>query len=169
MTRCTGYLSIVMRTACIFAMAALPTLFARNAAHGAGNPIVYPAQGQTTAQMEQDKYACYQWAKAQTGFDPMAAPVATAPPPQQQGGMLKGAAGGAALGAIVGAIAGNAGEGAAIGAASGGIFGGMLRRKSMMEQEQYAQQQAANYEQQRGYYNRAWGACMTGKGYSVAW
>ncbi len=138
------------------------------AAFAQQQPIVYPSRGQTSQQMEQDKFQCYEWAKGQTGFDPMQAPTATAPPPQQQGGLLRGAAGGAALGAVIGAIAGNAGEGAAIGAASGGIFGGLRRRRSMMEQQQYAQQQAASYEQRRSTYNGAWGACMTGRGYTVA-
>ena len=134
----------------------------------AQQPIVYPSKGQTSQQMEQDKFQCYEWAKGQTGFDPMQAPTATAAPPQQQGGALRGAAGGAAMGAAIGAIAGNAGEGAAIGAASGGIFGGLRRRRSEMEQQQYAQQQAASYQQRRGTYNSAWGACMTGRGYTVA-
>ncbi len=64
-----------------------------------------------------DELECYNWAKQQSGFDPMAAPQATAPPTQQQssgGGALGGAAPGAAIGAVGGAIAGNAGKGAAI-------------------------------------------------------
>jgi hypothetical protein len=130
-------------------------------------PIVYPAKGQSANNMEQDKYSCYQWAKGQTGFDPMQAPTATAPPPQKKGGAVRGAAGGAALGAAVGAIAGNAGKGAAIGAASGGIVGGARRMRSQKEQQQYSQQQASGYEQRRSQYNRAWGACMEGKGYTV--
>jgi hypothetical protein len=133
----------------------------------AQDPYVYPTQGQSNKKMEQDKYSCYQWAKGQTGFDPMQAPTATAPPPSTKGGALRGAAGGAALGAAVGAIAGDAGKGAAIGAASGGIIGGARRAKSNQEQQQYAQQQAAGYEQQRNGYNRAWGACMEGRGYTV--
>ncbi|MRR58461.1 MAG: hypothetical protein EG824_09660 [Deltaproteobacteria bacterium] len=133
----------------------------------AQEPFVYPTQGQSNQKMEQDKYSCYQWAKGQTGFDPMQAPTATAPPPQTKGGALRGAAGGAALGAAVGAIAGDAGKGAAIGAASGGIIGGARRAKSTQEQQQYAEQQSASYEQQRNGYNRAWGACMEGRGYTV--
>lgn len=136
-------------------------------AYAAQEPIVFPARGQSNEQMEGDKYACYSWAKGQTGFDPMQAPTATAPPPPTKGGVLRGAAGGAALGAAVGAIAGDAGKGAAIGAASGGIIGGARRQKSKSKQEQYAQQQAAGYDQRRGEYNRAWGACMEGKGYTV--
>jgi hypothetical protein len=133
----------------------------------AQEPYVYPSQGQSQQQMEQDKFSCYQWAKGQTGFDPMQAPQASAPPPQQKGGALRGAAGGAAMGAAIGAIAGNAGKGAAIGAASGGIIGGARRVQSQKEQQQYAQQQSAQYNQQRSEYNRAWGACMSGRGYTV--
>lgn len=147
-------------------VALLAAVISSGAVH-AQEPFVYPTTGQSQKQMEQDKYACYQWAKGQTGFDPMQAPTATAPPPEQKGGAVRGAAGGAALGAAVGAIAGDAGKGAAIGAASGGIIGGARKRQSQQQQQQYSQQQAANYEQRRGEYNRAWSACMEGKKYTV--
>ena len=65
------------------------------------DPIVYPKNGQSQKQMEKDKYACYSWAKGQTGFDPTQAPRVTAPPPQQytpQGGAVRGAARGALVG-----------------------------------------------------------------------
>ena len=45
--------------------------------------VIYPAKGQNNEQMEKDKYECYQWAKQQTGFDPMQQPQASTPPPQQ--------------------------------------------------------------------------------------
>ncbi len=135
--------------------------------YAAQEPFVFPAQGQSNQQTEQDKYSCYTWAKGQTGFDPMQAPTATAPPPAPKGGAVRGAAGGALAGAAIGAIAGDAGKGAAIGAASGGIIGGARRQRSIKQQQQYAQQQAAGYEQKRSEYNRAWGACMEGKGYTV--
>jgi hypothetical protein len=32
-------------------------------------PVIYPAKGQSPAQMDQDKLACFQWGKAQSGFD----------------------------------------------------------------------------------------------------
>src|SRR6185295_5902079 len=88
----------------------------------AAEPIVFPKNGQSKEQQEQDQFACYKWAKEQTGFDPMK-PVehaSTAPP---QGGAVKGAAKGAAIGAVGGAIAGDAGKGAAIGAGVGGAGG----------------------------------------------
>ena len=68
--------------------------------------IVYPSKGQNQEQIEKDKFACYTWAKEQTGFDPMAPPTATAPPPKkeaEQGGAVRGAARGALLGVAVGA------------------------------------------------------------------
>ena len=69
------------------------------------------------------------------------------------------------------AIAGDAGKGAAIGAASGGVMGGMRRQDQVRQQEQvqerWAQEQAAQYAQKRNHYNRAYGACLEGKGYTV--
>jgi hypothetical protein len=133
----------------------------------AAEPIVYPAKGQSQDQMEKDKYSCYSWAKGQTGFDPMkqAPAPTTAPPPQ--GGAVKGAAKGAAVGAAAGAIAGDAGKGAAIGAAAGGAGGAIKKRSGQKEQQAKAQQQAAAADQKRADYNRAWGACLEGKGYTV--
>jgi predicted lipid-binding transport protein (Tim44 family) len=154
-------------TSCLSVLIAATALFPYGIARAAQEPYVYPSKGQSKDQTEKDKYACYQWAKGQTGFDPMQQPTASAPPPQQKGGVVKGAAGGAALGAIGGAIAGDAGKGAAIGAATGGVIGGVRRNRSNKEQEQYAQQQAAEYNQKRSEYNRAWGACLEGKGYTV--
>ena len=52
--------------------------------------IVYPNDDQSPDQQEQDQFQCYTWAKGQTGFDPMAPPTASKPPPQkepQQGGV----------------------------------------------------------------------------------
>jgi hypothetical protein len=137
-------------------------------------PVIYPAKGQTQEQMQKDKSECYNWAKGQSGFDPMAPPTASSPPPQQgapQGGVVKGAARGAVVGVAVGAIAGDAGKGAAIGAAGGGLMGGMRRRDQAAQeqhaQQQWEQQQAANLAQKRGVYNRNFAACMEGRGYTV--
>ena len=139
--------------------------------------IIYPSKGQSAEQMEKDKFECYSWGKGQTGFDPMEVPKATAPPPQQQsggsvaGGAVRGGLGGAALGAAVGAIAGNAGKGAAIGATSGGLLGGARRHSQgsgdRQRQQQWEQEQVANYQRNRDSYNRAYRACLEGRGYSV--
>jgi len=103
-----------------------------------------------------DAYECYNWAKAQSGVDP-GAPPPPAQPGQRARGAVGGAPRGAALGAAVGAIAGDAGKGAAAGAVVGGVHG---RRRSMAAQQ--AQQQAT-----RSAYDRAFAACMEGRGYTV--
>jgi outer membrane lipoprotein SlyB len=140
----------------------------------AQDPIVYPSQGQSNDQIEQDKYQCYNWAKQQTGFDPMQVPTATsAPPPKQSEG--HGAVGGAARGALgglaVGAIAGDKKKGAKIGAVSGGLVGGMRRndaqKQNKKQQKQWEKQQTSNYANQRNNYNRAYSACLGGRGYTV--
>ena len=138
------------------------------------DPYVYPAKGQSKQQQEKDQYQCYEWAKGQSGFDPMKQPKATSPPPPQQapeGGLLRGGARGAAVGAVGGAIGGNAGKGAAIGALAGGMIGGMRRRHQAQDeaqqQQQWADNQAANYQQNRGNYDRAYSACLRGRGYTV--
>lgn len=141
--------------------------------------VIYPAKGQSNEQTEKDKYACYSWAKGQTGFDPMVAPQATIPPPAQQqksvvGGAVVGGVGGAALGAGIGAIAGGsrgAGKGAGIGALAGGTLGGVRshsqNQQAEQAQRQSEQNQAAQYQQGRNNYNRAFGACLEGRGYTV--
>jgi hypothetical protein len=134
---------------------------------------IYPNAGQSNEQMEKDKYECYSWAKQQTGFDPMQKPTASSPPPEQttSGGAVSGAARGAAVGAIGGAIAGDAGKGAAIGAGTGAAMGGMRRRSSQRRNEQaqaqWEQEQKAQYQAARNEYNRAYGACLEGRDYTV--
>ncbi len=137
--------------------------------------VVYPAKGQSSEQMEKDKFECYGWAKGQSGFDPMAPPTATAPPPPQTdsgasvgGGAVKGAV----LGTLIGGIAGgNWGHGAAYGAAAGGLVGGVRSRDDRVRNEQaqaqWEQQQAAQYQQRRNNYNRNYAACLQGRGYTV--
>lgn len=137
--------------------------------------IVFPARGQSQEQMERDKYDCYTWSKQETGFDPMQPQATTAPPPQPQGPSgqrIRGAARGAAVGAVAGEIADDdAGKGAAAGAAAGTMAGGMKtrqgRRQQAQEQQQVTQQQETAYGEARNTYNRAFGACMEGKGYTV--
>jgi hypothetical protein len=139
--------------------------------------IVYPAKGQSEDQMEQDKFQCYSWAKKETGFDPMEIPKATAPPPKTEapkGGAGRGAVAGAATGAIVGGIAKGkkgAGRGAVIGGGSGALLGGMRRESQRKEEEQarnqWEREQGNAYMQKRNTYNRAYGACLEGKGYTV--
>ena len=148
--------------------------FVAGAAFAQTEVIVYPAQGQSQEQMEKDKFECYSWAKQTSGFDPMAPPTATEPAPQKeakQGGIVRGGVGGAAVGGVAGAIAGDTKKGLAIGAASGALLGGMRRRNQVKREEQtqqqWEQQQVAQYTQNRNEYNRAYAACLEGRGYTV--
>jgi predicted lipid-binding transport protein (Tim44 family) len=139
--------------------------------------IIYPAQGQSNEQMEQDRFQCYTWGRDNSGFDPMAPPTATKPPPRQEegGGALQGAAMGGAVGGAIGGIAKGSKKGlfrgAAAGAAAGGLLGGVKsnkrQNKNAQRQQDWERQQAAQYSQGRNAYNRAFGACMTGRGYTV--
>ncbi len=137
-------------------------------------PIIYPNKGQTPQQQDADNYQCYNWAKQNSGFDPMVPYQPTAPPPPPQaakGGAGRGAAVGALGGLAIGSLSGEAGRGAAAGAIAGGLIGGVKRREQMremaVEQDQYAKQQQAAYNQKRDTYNRAFTACMEGRGYNV--
>ena len=131
--------------------------------------IVLPAQNQTNTQMEADKHSCYGWAKGETGFDPMKAPTTkTASPPQtkKSGGILAGGVGGALLGGIVGGSSG-AKKGAAAGGLVGGVSQSSANKTSTQNTENWKQQEANNYANNRNKYNRAYSACLEGKGYTV--
>jgi hypothetical protein len=160
--------TVIFASLTTFCMLLLGAAFGQGTAYG--EMIIYPAKGQSQKKMEKDKYECYGWAKGQTGFDPMKA--GSAPPPPQQppppgGERVKGAARGAVAGVAIGAIAGDAGKGAAIGAASGAMIGGMKKRQKDQQQAQAQQQQNAAFTQAQSNYNRAFGACMEGRGYTV--
>lgn len=146
----------------------------------------YPSKGQTSKQQTLDEKACFDWAKAQTGIDPVA--LAQNPPAQAQpaapeesqsdagkGTRAKGAVRGAAAGAAIGAIAGDTGKGAAIGATAGTFQGGRKKREAEAQQQTEAKatqekQQTAAADQIKGQkqtYNNAFSACLEGKGYAV--
>ena len=129
--------------------------------------IVYPAKGQSPDQQNRDEGEGYNWAKQQTGIDPMA--VASTPTKQEGpavggGERVKGAAGGALGGLAIGAIAGDAGKGAAIGAVGGTLIGGHKARKNKAAREQQAEQNKAATLQ---HFNKAFGVCLEGRGYTV--
>ena len=131
---------------------------------------VFPSKDQTKDQQELDEYKCYKWAKEQTGFDPVNPKKVQAKQVDRSvdGTAVRGAARGAAAGAAIGAIAGDAGEGAAIGAVVGGLRG---RRAKVvgneMEQQQNNQMAAAKEKELKDNFNKAFSACMEGKGYTV--
>jgi hypothetical protein len=135
----------------------------------ASDLYVYPAKGQNADQQNKDEYECYQWAKGDTGFDPMAVPTTSTPAPttqQRQGGMARGALGGAAIGGIIGGS-----DDAKKGAAIGGLVGGVRQRRhnvaAEQERAQWEQQEASQYANSRNNYNRAYAACLEGRGYTV--
>jgi len=137
--------------------------------------FIFPNEGQTPEQQEKDEFQCFRWARDQSGFDPTARATATEPPPRQeapQGGVARGAVRGLALGTAVGAVRGSGGRDArAAGAAVGGLAGGMRRndqqRREQANRQQWEQEQIANYERNRAAYNRAFSACMEGRGYTL--
>jgi hypothetical protein len=111
--------------------------------------VAYPTKGQSADQQTRDSSECQGWAKQNSGFDPT---VDTA---KGVGvGAAVGALGGAAVGAAIGAASGNAGRGAAVGAVVGGVGGG-------------AGGGVYNYSRNKEGYDKAYAACMSGKGYSV--
>jgi hypothetical protein len=118
--------------------------------------FVYPQKGQNQQQQDIDTAECTRWAKQQSGIDPNAPKQ-----PDQLGtharGVAGGAAKGAAVGAAVGAIGGNAGKGAGAGAVVGGVAG----RRGSKRNAQAAAAETTNT------YQRAFAACMDGRGYSV--
>lgn len=131
-------------------------IFSSSECFGGSDVYVYPEKGQTSEQMERDKFECHQWAVKESGIDPYEGDY-----PSAGGEIVKeaaiGAAVGAASGAAIGAIYGDAGKGAAVGATAGGCAGTMrgARTASQIKHEY------------KGDYNRAFSACMKGRGYSV--
>jgi hypothetical protein len=110
----------------------------------------YPARGQSPAQVSRDAADCQAWAKQNTGYDPVAETATGAAV-----GTLIGGAVGAGSGAAVGAASGRSvGRGAATGAVVGGVVGGVAGG-------------AYKYSKSKEGYDQAYGACMSGRGYTT--
>ena len=121
--------------------------------------IVYPKNGQSQEQTEKDKYECFQWAKQNTGVDP----TSTSSQQASSGGSSVGR--GVARGAVAGLIVGNVADGSGSkGAAAGAILGGTSSAVKDNRKKSAQQQQSATARQT---YDRAYAACMEGRGYSV--
>ena len=134
----------------------------------AQDPVVYPGKGQSKDQQEKDKFECYSWSKTQTGYDPSQQQAQAAQPStSEEGSTRKSTARGAAGGAIGGAIAGDAGKGAAIGAGVGGVSGKRKEKKAEEEQQEATAKQQSTAAQKKDAYDRAFSACMEGRGYTV--
>jgi len=133
--------------------------------------FVYPQKGQPPEQQNRDMNDCHGWAVQTVGYDPAKIAQYQPPPPQPSssgnqaaGGVLRGALGGAIIGEIAG---GDAGTGAAIGGLFGGLRSARQQEQQSSQQEAYNQQQAAQSEQMQANFNRAYAACLEGRGYTV--
>jgi len=145
----------------------------------ASDVFVYAAKGQSDQQMQKDEAECSGWATGQTGFDPHA-PAPAAPDASQDGKKAsagKGAAKGAAIGAAVGVVthdhnpwSHDALEGAAKGAIVGGVIGGVRKHHQKKKKEKQKQQEQAYqaYLDDKHQFNRAYGTCLGGRGYTVS-
>jgi hypothetical protein len=145
-----------MRTAIVLMLSATLTL--TRSAGVRAEMYTYPNKGQSTKQQQRDKRECQKWATQQTGVDPSKTPAA-----QRK---LGGAAGGAAVGAARGAVEGEAGVGAARGAVRSRLLGAIRQRREERQQNPGAE----GGEPQQGKrkdYDRAYGACLTRRGYTV--
>ena len=127
--------------------------------------FVYPTKGQSEEQSGRDKEECHGWAVTQTGVDPekLAADATTTPPASGAGGGLEGAG----VGAARGAMSGDAGAGAIRGIGIGRLFRAVRARRQMEEQHQTATQGHEQRQAQLQRYDRAYTACLTGRGYTV--
>jgi phage tail tape-measure protein len=111
----------------------------------------YPARGQSPQQQARDAGECQGWARQQSQYDP-----ATDTAKGAGIGLAVGALAGAATGAAVGAATGTgAGRGAATGAVIGGVGGTAVGA-------------GYGYSHNRDGYDRAYAACMAGRGYSTS-
>ncbi|MBE9532583.1 MAG: hypothetical protein IMF04_00540 [Proteobacteria bacterium] len=148
---------------CLFSWGVMTSPFANEL-------YVFPAEGQTNEELEFDKFTCYGWAKDNSGFDPMTVPTANSAPPAKEtgsGGVVKGALAGAALGAVVGDRSKYAKRGAATGAVVGGVRQDSANAQSNQRFNDWERQESARYIHDRNSYNRAYTACLEGKGYTV--
>jgi len=131
---------------------------------------IYPAQDQSAEQMDKDKHECYKWASNDTGFDPMEVPTTSTAPPSGQkksGGVVKGGLAGAATGVIIGDNRKATRRGAAAGGLIGGVRQSSHNTRVDQSQQQWEQQEASRYANERNNYNRAYSACLEGRGYTV--
>lgn len=132
--------------------------------------FIYPQKGQSAEQQDKDKYECYGWARDNSGFDPMAAPTTTSARPrteEKSHGALKGAA----IGAVGGKVFGSSKKTTRTAAAAGGLLGGVRQHQHNTREQQkvddWERREASKYSNNRNNYNRAYAACLEGRGYTV--
>jgi hypothetical protein len=112
--------------------------------------VVSPAKGQTSQQLDNDKFDCNLQAQKQTDYNPDKSLTDGA-----LVGLLVGGALGAGLGAAGGAASGIVGTGASVGAIAGGGTGAVLGGSYLYDKDLN--------KTQRAYY-----ACLETRGYTLA-
>src|SRR5262249_29232078 len=135
------------------------------ASMAAAEPVVYPAKGQTAEQQERDQFECHEWATKETGVDPvaLAEQKLAAPNPSPEGG----AAASAGIGALRGAAEGDAAAGAARGFGIGRMVCVLRAKRQLREQQSATTEEGAAVHSKLDKYDRAYSACLTGRGYTV--
>ena len=131
---------------------------------GAQDLYVYPTKNQSDEQMGRYKEECHDWAVKQTGVDPVTMAAQAPGSSRSSGG---GAVGGAAMGAARGAMSGEAGAGAMQGIGIGRLVHAIRARRQMEEQQDAQAKEQQQRQTQLQKYDRAYGACLTGRGYTV--
>jgi hypothetical protein len=152
-----------MRRISIYTLSAGLVLL-QGAGLGAQDLYVYPTKNQSDEQMGRDKEECHDWAVKQTGVDPVTMAAQTPASSKSGGG---GAVGGAAMGAARGAMSGEAGAGAMQGVGIGRLVHAIRARRQMEEQQDAQGKEQQQRQTQLQKYDRAYGACLTGRGYTV--
>lgn len=139
----------------------------------------YPERGQTEAEQDRDRYACYRWAVQQTGTDPGMTPVrqAVAPVQRPRAEPARGAdgavLGGAVLGGTLGAVAAprhHTAEGVVLGAILGAAVGAASQADSAQRSSPppaWRPPAPAPGPAVLSPFRRALSACMQGRGYAV--
>ena len=128
---------------------------------------IYPSEGQSAEQQSKDETTCREWATKQTGIDPdnLNIPQAAPKDSTDAGKTVAGStAVGGAIGGLGGSMGGQFGKGAAVGALVGAI-GGMV--KTQMDHSNQRKSQDQQKQDLLNQYNRAFRACIEGKGYTV--
>jgi hypothetical protein len=141
------------------------TAFVLSASVAAAEPVAYPAKGQSSDQQNRDEYECHQWAQKETGVDPVA--VAEQATTSSSGSGPGSGLRGAGIGALRGAAEGDAGAGALHGAGMGRLIAVIRSRRQMEKQQGAGSAQNAELRGQLDKYDKAYAACLTGRGYTV--
>lgn len=117
--------------------------------------FAYPEDGQSTEQQDQDQSDCHTWAVKTTGVDPTK-PAQVHRPEHES-----------ALGGLVRGPALSAGLAVATHSPWGAIAHVILKRREVEARYEQQQQEIDRHYRALSQYDRAFAACLEGRGYSV--